>query len=305
MSSPTGTVGLRVRARTQEAVRIDKAVATTATEVFVPEAGSRGERSPFARTVDALRWPLGIYTTPVILLFVWQFASKAGILPERVAPAPTAILRSGYDLWQLGELGPDLAISLRRVGLGLAIGLSIGITTGIIAGLLKTGEYVFNGVVQIVHTIPLLAILPLMIVWFGIDELTKVLLISFGVGIPMYLNLFAAIRGVDQRLIEMARAAGAGRLRLIRQVLFPGALPGFLVGLRFSLAFSVLGLVAAETINADSGLGYMINRAQTYLRTDQVYVGLVIYAVIGLAADQFVRILERVLLTWRPSYEAS
>ena len=305
MSSPAGSVGLRVRSRAQEIARIDKPERTPDIEVFVPEAGARGERSLLARGVDALRWPLGIYTTPVILLFVWQFASQGGILAERIAPAPTQIIRSGIDLWQIGELGPDLAISLRRVGLGLAIGLSIGISTGIIAGLLKSGEYVFNGVVQIIHTIPLLAILPLMIVWFGIDELTKVLLISFGVGIPMYLNLFAAIRGVDQRLIEMARAAGAGRLRLIRRVLFPGALPGFLVGLRFSLAFSVLGLVAAETINANSGLGYMINRAQTYLRTDQVYVGLVIYAVIGLAADQFVRILERVLLTWRPSYEAS
>ena len=306
MSTPTGTVRLRSRTFERPEIKpLEQGHVETAIETFVPDAGSRAERSLVARTVDALRWPLGIYTTPVILLFLWQFASEASILPERIAPAPTQILRSGIDLWQIGELGPDLAISLRRVGIGLAIGLSIGITTGIIAGLLRTGEYVFNGVVQIVHTIPLLAILPLMIVWFGIDELTKVLLVSFGVGIPMYLNLFAAIRGVDQRLIEMARAAGAGRWRLIRRVLFPGALPGFLVGLRFSLAFSVLGLVAAETINANSGLGYMINRAQTYLRTDQVYVGLVIYAVIGLAADQFVRILERVLLVWRPSYEAS
>lgn len=300
------TISYRSRAlASPESSAVASGAARTELETFVPDAGSRNARSLLTRTLDALRWPLGIYTTPVVLLIVWQLASGAGAIPERIAPAPTQIFRAGIDLWQIGELGPDLAISLRRVSLGLVIGLAIGISTGIIAGLLKTGEYVFNGVVQIVHTIPLLAILPLMIVWFGIDELTKVLLISFGVGIPMYLNLFAAIRGVDQRLIEMARATGAGRLRLIGRVLFPGALPGFLVGLRFSLAFSVLGLVAAETINANAGLGYMINRAQTYLRTDQVYLGLVIYAVIGLAADQFVRLLERVLLTWRPGFEAS
>ncbi|MCW2830617.1 MAG: transporter permease [Aeromicrobium sp.] len=252
-----------------------------------------------------LSWPLGIYTTPVLLLVAWQVASSLGLVSEKVAPAPTAILQAGVDSWQIGELGPSLAISLQRVGLGLALGLVVGISTGVIAGLLRSGEYVFNGVVQIANTIPLLAILPLMIVWFGIDELTKVLLISFGAAVPMYLNLFAAIRGVDQRLIEMARAAGVRRWRLVTRVLVPGAFPGFLVGLRFALAYSVLGLVAAETINATSGIGYLINRAQTYLRTDQVFLGLLIYAVLGLLADQIVRVLERVLLQWRPSYEAS
>lgn len=285
-------------------VRSPRAVAAPrerATETFTAPAGREGG---LTRLRNRLRWPLGIYTTPVAILVLWQVTSELGWLPEKIAPAPTAIIQAGVDLWKIGELGTDLTTSLRRVGIGLAIGLTIGITTGIIAGLLRSGEYLFNGVVQIVHTIPLLAVLPLMIVWFGIDELTKVLLISFGAGVPMYLNLFAAIRGVDQRLIEMARAAGVGRARLISRVLLSGALPGFLVGLRFSLAYSVLGLVAAETVNANAGIGYLINRAQTYLRTDQVFLGLVIYAVIGLLADQFVRILERVLLQWRPSYEA-
>jgi sulfonate transport system permease protein len=103
----------------------------------------------------------------------------------------------------------------------------------------------------------------------------------------------------------MAVAAGATRWRLIRRLLLPGALPGFLVGLRFALAYSVLGLVAAEQVNANSGIGFMINQAQTYDRVDEIYLGLVIYAVLGLAADQVVRILERVLLTWRPAYSGT
>lgn len=261
--------------------------------------------SAVTRLRRRLSWPLGIYTSPVVALALWQGISALGLLSEKFAPAPSTIVHAGVEMWQSGQLGPSLAISLQRVGIGLAIGLLIGITTGVLAGLLRSGEHLLNGFAQIANTIPLLAILPLMIVWFGIDELTKVIIISFGAAVPMYLNLFAAIRGVDQRLIEMARAAGVRRWRLVTRVLVPGALPGFLVGLRFSLAYSVLGLVAAETVNASAGIGYLINRAQNYLRTDQVFVGLVIYAVLGLLADQVVRILERVLLQWRPSYEAS
>jgi sulfonate transport system permease protein len=159
--------------------------------------------------------------------------------------------------------------------------------------------------VQVFNTIPILAILPVIIVWFGISELPKVLIIAFGAFVPMYLNLFAAIRGIDQRLIEMASTTGAGRWRLVTWVVFPGALPGFLTGLRFSLAYSILGLVAAETVNANSGLGFLITNGQAYLQTDQVFVGLVIYSVLGLLADQFVRVLERALLRWRPSLEAA
>jgi sulfonate transport system permease protein len=272
-------------------------------DVFLPRP-SRPAGS-WAALRRKLHWPLGIYTTPVLILVVWEVLGLTGVLPPLYAPAPSDIAATGVQLWKDGVLGPDLAISLQRAGLGLALGLTIGILTGILGGFLRSGEYLFNGLAQVLNTIPLLAVLPLMIVWFGIDEWTKILLIAFGAGVPMYLNLFAAIRGVDQRLIEMARATGAGTTRLVSRVLLPGALPGFLVGLRFSLAYSVLGLVAAETVNADSGLGYLVTQAQTYLQTNQVFVGLVIYSILGLLADQVVRLLERVLLRWRPSYEAS
>jgi sulfonate transport system permease protein len=271
-------------------------------DVFVP--GDSRRQSVFGNVRRRLRWPLGVYTTPVLILIVWEFLAKAGVLKPTYAPAPTDIVSTTVELWRDGVLGPDLAISLQRAGIGLGIGLAVGIVAGVLGGFLRTGEYVFNGVAQILNTVPLLAVLPLFVVWFGIDELTKVLLTAFGAGVPMYLNLFAAIRGVDQRLIEMARTSGAGSWRVVTRVLLPGALPGFLVGLRFSLAYSILGLVAAETVNADEGLGFLITQAQTYLQTNKVFVGLVIYSILGLLADQFVRTLERVLLRWRPSYEA-
>lgn len=271
-------------------------------EVFTP---ARRHASRTRRIAGRLRWPLGLYTTPLAILALWEVAARGGLVPERIAPAPTTVLAAGWELWTIGELGPDIAVSLTRAGEGLALGLAVGVTAGVLAGLFLNGEHLFNGVFQILNTIPLLAVLPLFIVWFGIDELTKVLLIAFGAAVPIYLNLFASIRSVDQRLIEMARTTGASRRRILTRVILPGSLPGALVGLRFSLAASVLGLVAAEQVNADAGIGYFINRAQTYLQTDQVYFGLVVYAVLGLTADQVVRLLERVLLAWRPGFEAS
>jgi sulfonate transport system permease protein len=281
----------------------DARTAAREREVFVA-TDARRDSVP-ARWRKRLRWPLGIYTTPVAILIIWEVLAEIGVLGPTSAPAPTAIARTTAQLWDQGVLGPDLAISMRRAAIGLALGLSVGILTGVIGGLLSSGEHLFNGVVQIFNTIPILAILPVMIVWFGIGELPKVLIIAFGAFVPMYLNLFAAIRGVDQRLVEMTRTTGARRWRLVTRVIFPGAMPGFLVGLRFSLAYSILGLVAAETVNANSGIGFLITNGQTYLQTNQVFVGLVIYAILGLLADQFVRLLQRLLLQWRPSYEAS
>jgi sulfonate transport system permease protein len=225
-----------------------------------------------------------------------------------IAASPVQVVQAAIHLWQVGApstLGEDLRVSLTRALVGLAVGASVGAAAATIAGLSKFGEQLFNGPVQILNTVPFLALLPVMIMWFGIGEESKIMLIALGAGIPVYINLFAGIRGVDQRLVEMAAVAGAGRGRLISRVLLPGALPGFLVGLRFALAYSVLGLVVAEQINATSGIGFMITQAQTYDRLDEMFLGLAIYAALGLLADQIVRALERALLVWRPSFGAS
>jgi sulfonate transport system permease protein len=264
-----------------------------------------GPARPNRRGAGWWRWPLGLYTTPAVLVVLWQLLSALGWLPDQFASSPVEVLQAGVQLYTSGELIPSIQISLQRAGLGLCLGLTVGIVAGLLGGLMRSGEYLFNGIFQIFNTIPLLALLPLMLVWFGIGELTKVLLIGFGAAIPMYLNLFAAVRGIDQRLIEMARTNHVSFPRMLRRVILPGALPGFLVGLRFSLAYSILGLVAAELINSDAGIGYLITRAQTYVLVDQLFFGLAIYAVLGLLADQFVRLLERTCLTWRPSYEVS
>jgi sulfonate transport system permease protein len=272
--------------------------AAAETETFHARTRPRA-RGPRLR----VRWPLGVSTTPLILLVLWQVASWRGWLSPAVTASPVEVARAAVHLWRVGEpstLGEDLRVSLARALTGLVLGAGIAAVAATFAGLSRIGEQVFNGPVHILNTVPFLALLPLMIMWFGIGDASKIGLIALGAGIPVYINLFAAIRGVDQRLIEMARAAGASRGRLIFRVVLPGALPGALVGLRFALAYSVLGLVVAEQINADSGIGFMISQAQSYDRVDEMFLGLVIYAVLGLLADQVVRLLERVLLTWRP-----
>ncbi len=275
----------------------------SARETFTPAA-------PGARLggLRRLRSPLGIYTTPVALTLLWQLMCSTGRVPMTIAASPIQVVQAGIHLWQVGApstLGEDLRVSLTRALVGLAVGASVAALMATIAGLSRFGEQLFNGPVQIFNTVPFLALLPVMIMWFGIGEESKVLLIALGAGIPVYINLFAGIRGVDQRLVEMAAVSGAGRWRLVFRVLLPGALPGALVGLRFALAYSILGLVVAEQINATSGIGFMITQAQTYDRLDEMFLGLAIYAVLGLAADQIVRALERALLVWRPAFGAT
>ena len=282
-------------------------VATTPTarsrDVFLPSDSRRQSR--FGALRRRLRWPLGIYTTPVLILMVWEILGRTGILTPTYAPPPTDIAehsgaavarrharpRPGNLIAARGDRSRDRVERRHRDWGARRVPAHAASTYSTVWHRSSTRSRCSR-------------CCPCSIVWFGIDELTKVLLIAFGAGVPMYLNLFAAIRGVDQRLIEMARTTGAGPWRIVSRVLLPGALPGFLVGLRFSLAYSVLGLVAAETVNADQGLGFLVTQAQTYLQTNQVFVGLVIYSILGLLADQFVRVLERVLLRWRPSYEA-
>jgi sulfonate transport system permease protein len=282
------------------ATAIDATVDVARFETFAP----RTQHGRIAQ-LKGLRSPLGIYTTPLLVLIAWQVACSLGMLSPELVASPVQVAEAGYHLWQVGTpstLGEDLKVSLERAFQGFLLGASVGAIAGTLAGLSRFGEQLFNGPVQILNTIPFLALLPLMIMWFGIGDMSKILLISIGAAVPVYINLFAGIRGVDQRLVEMATVAGAGRARLIGRVLLPGALPGLLVGLRFALAYSVLGLVVAEQINAQSGIGFMITQAQTYQRIDEMFLGLAIYAVLGLAADQIVRFAERRLLTWRPAF---
>lgn len=241
------------------------------------------------------------WLSPIALLLVWEAASRAGLIPARTLAAPSAVAGTLYGMVISGELPSNVWVSFLRVALGLSIGVTVGIVLALIAGLSRRGDAAIDPIMQIKRTIPTLALTPLFIVWFGIGELPKVALIAFASTFPVYLNLYGGIRGVDLRLIEGARSFGLNQAALIWHVILPGALPSLLIGLRYSLSIAILVLVVAEQINASAGLGYLINNARDFLRTDIIVVCLMVYAVLGLGADSLVRWIERRALVWRPS----
>jgi sulfonate transport system permease protein len=242
---------------------------------------------------------------PVWVLAAWFGLSGSRLVDNKTLPSPSGVWSAGWHLAVAGELQHNLWVSLHRVVWGLAIGLTAGVVLAVIAGLFRFGEDLIDGPMQIFRGLPILALIPLAIVWWGIGETPKVALIALGVVFPVYINTFAAIRSVDNRLVESARTLGLRRLGLVRHVMLPGALPGFFVGLRFALAVSWLVLVVSEQINASSGLGYLMMNAQQFLRTDIIVVGLVIYGTLGLLSDLLVRTLERTALRWRSSFSGT
>jgi sulfonate transport system permease protein len=243
--------------------------------------------------------------SPIVIVLLWQLASELGWLdPQTLAP-PSEVLSAGKELLADGELQHHLWVSLGRVVKGLTLGVLAGTVLALLAGLSRWGEDLVDPPVQMMRTVPVLALTPLFILWFGIGEETKYLLIALGTTFPIYLNTFAGIRGIDARLIDAARTLGLSRAQVIRKVILPGALPGFLTGLRYSAGIAWLVLVVGEQINATSGIGYLITQARTAFRTDVIVLCLVIYALLGLTTDAIVRAIERRALAWRVTYSGN
>ncbi|MET8007836.1 ABC transporter permease subunit [Nonomuraea glycinis] len=232
------------------------------------------------------------------ILVFWQIGASQGWLGVSTPP-PTRVWTAGVELISTGELQHHLAASLARVAKGLAIGLSAGLVLGLAAGLVKLFEDLVDAPIQALRMLPHLALVPVFIIWFGIDETAKIALITIGPIFPLYLNVFHGIRSVDERFVESARSCGVQGFGLIRQVILPGALPQILVGLRQALGIGWLSLVVAEQTATTSGIGFLVTDAKEFLRTDVVFVVLVVYALLGLATDLFVRALERHALAWR------
>ena len=240
--------------------------------------------------------------SPLVLLAVWEIASRTGMLPERILAAPSQIFVTLGELIVSGEIGSNVLVSLQRVMTGLAVSLSLGTALALLSGLSRQGEVAIDSTMQMARTLPFLGLVPLFILWFGIGEFTKIALIAFATTFPMYLTLYSGIRGIDAKLVEAARLFGLSYPQLIIHVILPGALPSFLIGLRYSLGVGWLSLVAVEQINATAGLGYLINNARDFMRTDVIVVCLLVYSLLGLATDFLVRAIEHYLLAWRPTF---
>ncbi|WP_433694100.1 aliphatic sulfonate ABC transporter permease SsuC [Herbaspirillum seropedicae] len=240
---------------------------------------------------------------PLLLLVWWEVAAQAGWLSSRILPEPLAVLKAAWELSASGELWRHLAVSSGRAASGFAVGAGLGLILGLLSGSLRSAELLLDTTLQMVRNIPALALIPLVILWFGIDETAKLFLVSVGVFFPVYLNTFHGIRSVDQGLIEMAKSYGLSGWPLYRDVILPGALPAILVGLRFALGLVWVLLIVAETISAQAGIGYMTMNAREFLQTDVVLVGILLYALLGKLADTAARWLERFWLRWHPGYQ--
>lgn len=273
----------------------DGAPATGA--VTAPARGPADDSARNGRMAGAARRDR-VYTTirllsPIVVLVVWQIASAAGLLPQDKLPAPSLIAQAGWEVLANGQLAEAITASALRVAIGLAIGIVAGIGLGVLVGLSRISDAVLDPNMQAIRALPLFGLIPLFILWFGIGEVPKVLLVALGALFPLYLNTSAAIRQIDGRLVDAARVLGFSRLTTLRELIIPGAMPQILVGLRQALAIAWLSLIVAEQIAATSGLGYLINNARDFLRTDIIFFGLIVYAALGLITDAIVRALER------------
>ncbi|MBO3462564.1 aliphatic sulfonate ABC transporter permease SsuC [Aetokthonos hydrillicola Thurmond2011] len=242
------------------------------------------------------------WTVPVSILILWQLLSTIGVIPVRILPSPLGVIGAAIKLAESGELFRNISISAARAISGFLVGGSVGFSLGLLNGISPISEKMLDTSIQMLRNIPNLALIPLVILWFGIGDEARLFLVSLGVMFPIYLNTFHGIRSVDTGLIEMGKVYGLNAWGLFWRIILPGAMSSILVGVRFSLGIMWLTLIVAETIAADSGIGYMAMNAREFMQTDVVVLSILIYALLGKLADIIARRLESYWLQWNPSY---
>ncbi|HFU7069375.1 ABC transporter permease [Bacillus cereus] len=242
-------------------------------------------------------------TIPVIILIIWQLAGVFGLVSKTVLPTPLDIFLAFQELIKTGELFGHLSISVFRAAAGFFIGGGLGIILGTIVGFSTRSEQYLDPSVQMLRTVPHLAVAPLFVLWFGFGETSKVLLIADGAFFPLYVNAFLGIRGVDSKLFDVARVLEFSKRKLITKLILPAALPNLLLGARLSLGVAWVSLVVAELMGSTEGIGYMIMDARQFSNTDIVFVGIIIFAFVGKFSDSLVRLLEVKFLRWRDNFK--
>lgn len=248
-------------------------------------------------TTVALPWYI-----PVFIIVVWQVLSSTGVISPRTLPSPDQVVRAAISLLANGELIEALAVSTWRAAIGFAIGAGIGFVLGLLNGVIGLSDKLTDSTLQMIRNVPHLAMIPLVIAWFGIGEVAKIFLVALGVMFPIYLNTLHGIRSVDTGLIEMGNVYGLNRWQLYRRVILPGAMPSILVGVRFALGIMWLTLIVSETIAADSGIGYMAMNAREFFQLDVVVLAIILYALLGKLSDLMAKWLERRWLQWHPHF---
>lgn len=286
---------------------------TSSTLVHPAAHAERPPVEPVKRVVKGLVAPPALYSrtrpagvsallrvsVPLLIIALWAVGSHMGWISPNVLAPPLVVLKTAWQLATSGVLWHHLSISLTRAAVGLFIGGGAGLVLGALAGLHKVGEELIDPTAQMVRAIPFLALVPLFIVWFGIGEVSKVLLIAAAAAKPMYLNAYGGVRSADHKLLEAGLVFGMTPWQRVRDIYWPAALPLLMVGLRLALTLSLIALIAVEVINTSQGIGFLMLQAQEFFQTEILLVCMVIYALFGLGSDLLVRLLEWLLMPWR------
>lgn len=272
------------------------------TQDFLIDLSPRAARATWAGEFRVWAGYLRRLASPLGLLLLWQVTAELGLVSRQVLPPPTQIVAAFAELIETGELQRALPASIGRSLAGLAIGGGIGLLLGLFAGLWKKGEEIFDAPLQMLRTIPFISAVPLFIIWFGIDESVKIIIILVATIFPVYLNTYSGVRSVDPKLIEAARIFGLSHARIIRHVILPTAMPSILVGIRYAAGVSLLALVVSEQINARAGIGYILANANLNQRSDIIIAGIIVYAFLGILTDIIMRKVESSLLPWKPQH---
>ena len=242
------------------------------------------------------------WAVPAAVVVLWEAAARLGWIEPQVMPAPSSVLETAVNLARNGDLFVHLGVSLLRAACGFVIGGTLGLALGVIVGFSPLAQALLDRSVQMVRAVPFLAMLPLVIVWFGVGEVAKIFLVALAVLFPIYINTMLGIRQIDPKLMELGRVVGLERAAIVRRIILPGAMPSILTGLRYALAHAWLALVIAETLATTKGIGFLAMDAREFLNTNVIILTMIIYAIIGVVADALVRLLEGRFLSWHANY---
>jgi sulfonate transport system permease protein len=242
------------------------------------------------------------WLVPALVLLLWEAAARVGLIAPQVLPAPSSVVETAWNLAKNGDLFVHLGVSLLRAVAGFVIGGTVGLALGVLVGFSPLAQALLDRSIQMIRSIPFLAMLPLVIVWFGVGEAAKIFLVALAVLFPIYVNTMLGIRQIDPKLMELAKVTGLNWAAVVRRIILPGAMPSILTGVRYALAHAWLALVIAETLATTKGIGFLAMDAREFLQTNVILLTMVIYAVIGVVADALVRALESRFLAWHANY---
>jgi sulfonate transport system permease protein len=242
---------------------------------------------------------------PVAMLAAWELVARTGLVPAYNFPPPSVVFGTLVDLARSGVMFKHLWVSAARVFFGFVLGAGVGTLLGALTGFSAKWREVFDGTIQALRSIPIIAWVPLFILWLGIDEAPKISLIAIGAFFPVYLNLYTGLRGVDRKLIEVGRANRMTGWRLVHRVMLPSALPSYFVGLRTGLGLAWMFVAAAELLGASSGIGYLLLEAQNLGRPAVVIAAMIMFGVCGKLTDLIVAAAAARLLHWQDTVAAN